>query len=281
MYSLLSIYTLSMYSLCVRLITTQMVTPFKVLFSQPVFQFTGEEAPIGPPLNVSLVTTPGGILVRWNAPVFEFRLGVIIAYNLFYRQSQLNLAFPTLPPFLENQTNHSMEITNNYRMTLIEYYNFGNISFDILRVSVSSELDSHTYTLTGLSKEDYYYDIKLQAINSAGAGPNSTFQSAKSGFNHVDLLPILLPSILGSVLIILCIPLCVLGIFGLYRYYENWEESATNRKPYRNVSSASKPLVVPKGSLQESNFENENRGFDDIIRKQSSAAKKTRFSSLR
>ena len=267
----LSIYTEYMFS--IRAVNNNTDgDPFLGLLSQPIYQFTGEEAPIGPPLNVTLVTTPGGILVRWRAPVYEFRRGLIIAYNFFYRESQLNLELPTLPPLLENRTNHSLEIANNYRLALIEYYNFGNSSFSLMRVSVSSELDSHSYTLTGLPRENYYFDIKLQAVNSAGAGPNSTFQSAKSGFNIVNLLPILLPSILGSVFLILCIPLTVLGIVGLYRYYNNWKESATNRKPYRDVGSARKPLVAPSSSLQESNFE--KRGFDDIIRKQSSAAKK-------
>ena len=272
-FSSLYIYTEYMFS--VRAVNNNPAgDPFKGLLSQPVYEFTGEEPPNGPPLNLALVTAPGGILVRWNAPLSEFRLGVIIAYNLFYRESQLNLILPTLPPIIGNQTNHSLEIRNDYRMALIEYYQFGNLSFNLMRVPVSSESESHSYTLTVLPKEDYFYDIKLQAVNSAGAGPNSTLQTAKSGFITVNLLPILLPSILGSVLIILSIPLCVLGIFGLYRYYDNWKESATNRKPYRDVSSARKPLVAPSSSLQESNFEKEKRGFDDIIRKHGSAARK-------
>ena len=269
----LSIYT--EYTFSVRAVNNNSDgDPFLGLFSKPVYQFTGEEPPIRPPLNLTLVTAPGGILVRWNAPLFKFRLGVIIAYNLFYRESQMNIAFPTLPPpVTENQTMYSLEVRNAYRMALIEYYKSGNLSFNLMRISVSTDLESHSYTLTGLPRENYYYDIKLQAVNSAGIGPNSTFQTAKSGFNIVNLLPILLPSILGSVLVILGL-LCVLGIFCFYRYYVNWKESATNRRPYRDVSSARKPLVVPSSSLQESNFDTEKRGFDDIIRKQSSAARK-------
>ncbi|KAI6654056.1 Down syndrome cell adhesion molecule [Oopsacas minuta] len=246
---------------------------FNGFFSEPVYQYTGEGPPVGPPLNVTLTTVPGGIIVIWNAPRIEFRQGIIIAYNLFYRPSLLNIPFPTLPPFEINQTNHSLEILNAYRKELMEYYQFGNISYTLFSIAVKTESFSHTITLEGLAREDYYYDIKLQAINSAGIGPNSTAQSAKSGFNYVNLLPIILPSILVPVLILACIVISVIVVLILLPYYKNWKETARNRKPYRETGSARRPLV-PSSSLQVSNFDTENRGFDDIIRKQSSSAKK-------
>ena len=238
--------------------------------SASVYQYTGEEPPIGPPLNIALKSAPGGIYIEWNAPIYEFRRGLIIAYNLLYRESLLNLALPTLPPFVANQTNHSDEVSNNYRKELIEYYRFGNRSYTVLSIPVQTDLHSHSFTLSGLLREEYYFDIKLQAVNSAGVGPSSSVQSAKSGRNIVNLVPILLPSILGTVLLITFTLISVISVFIVYQYYNNWKESASHRKRYRETGSARRPLVAPSSALQESNFETENRGFDDIVRKPAS-----------
>ena len=268
LFTSLSIYTEYMFSL--RAVNTNpMGSTFNGSLSDPVYQYTGEEPPIGPPLNVNLTTAPGGIYIEWNAPVFEFRQGLIIAYNLHYRESQLNFALPTLPPFDFNQTNHSMAIINTYQRELIEYFKFGNKSFTVLSIPVNSDVHTHSFTLSGLLREEYYFDIKLQAVNSAGVGPNSSVQSTKSGRNIVNLVLILVPSILVPLVLIACVVFSIILALVLYPSYQNWKESASRRTGYRETGSARRPLV-PSSSFQEANFQTENRGFDDIIRKPSS-----------
>ena len=273
LFTSLSIYTEYMFS--VRAFNTNPIGgTFSGSLSAPVYQYTGEEPPIGPPLNVNLTSAPGGIYVEWDAPLFEFRQGLIIAYNLLYRESLLNLAFPTLPPYVVNQSNHSEEAVDAYRRELMEYYRFGNKSYTVLSIPVQSDIHTHSFILGGLQKEEYYFDVKLHAVNTAGVGPNSTVQSVKSGKNVVNLVAILVPSIVGPLILIACVVSGVISVLLLRPTFLNWRESATHRKGYRESGSARRPLVAPKSSLQESNIHTENRGFDDIIRKPIPSASK-------
>ena len=262
----LSIYTQYMFS--VRAVNTNPSGGvFNGNYSDPVYQRTGEEPPIGPPLNLNLATVFGGILIEWNAPSLELRRGVITGYNIFYRESLMNLLFPTLPPLMLNQTNRTNESLLAYRDELTEYYRFGNMTFQVFLLPIQSERNPHSLILgSGYIKPDVYYDIKLQAMNSAGIGPNSTAQTAKSGQFSMDLVNIIVPSVVVPTVLLLCILVPVIAII-LYKYFTNWRETASNRKTYRESGSAGsrRPLVAPSTSLQASNFD-DNQGFDDLIR---------------